>query len=78
MQLPRYALSIVIRQVRLRLGRATPYEAVVPRLWLLVESSNIRGKLEALIATRFMTDAQPVINTDTRALIDRLYPSRNE
>jgi hypothetical protein len=47
-------------------------------LWLLVESSNIRGKLEALIATRFMTDAQPVINTDTRALIDRLYPSRNE
>ena len=61
-QLPRYVLSIAVWRARLLLGRATRYDVIVPQLWLLVKSSNISGKLEALAATRFMTDAQPVLN----------------
>jgi glycosyltransferase involved in cell wall biosynthesis len=74
--LPRYALSSVVRQVRLATGRATPYEAAVPRLWFWIESSNIRGKLEGLIETRFMTDAEPVLNMESEILIARLFQSR--
>jgi hypothetical protein len=54
-------------------GRATPYEAAVPGLWLLIESSNIRGKIEGLVMTRFMTDAQPILEMDRATLIARLY-----
>jgi GT2 family glycosyltransferase len=76
--LPRYALSAILRQIRLATGRATPYQAAVPKLWLLIESSNIRGKLGALVATRFMTDAQPVLNTEAEVLIARFFPGRKE
>ncbi len=76
--LPRYALSSIIRRVRLATGRATHFQAMAPGLWLLIESSNIRGKLEGLIATRFMTDVQPVLNLDAEVLIPRLYPNRKE
>ncbi len=76
--LPRYALSAILRQVRLATGRATPYQAAVPRLWFLIESSCIRGKLEGLVATRFMTDARPILDTDRADLIDRLYGSRKD
>jgi glycosyltransferase involved in cell wall biosynthesis len=75
--LPRYSLSVMIRQVRRITGRTTPYEAAVPRLWLLIESNNIRGKLEGLIATRFMTDDQAILEMETEVLIDRLYASDN-
>jgi glycosyltransferase involved in cell wall biosynthesis len=71
--LPRYALSVVIRQIRLITGRATPYQALEPRLWFLIESSNIRGKIEGLFATRFMKDAQPILEMDRDELIARLY-----
>ena len=73
--LPRYALSILLRRARLAAGRATPYQAAVPGLWLLIESNNIRGKLEGLVATRFMTDAQPVLDMDAQALIERFFSS---
>jgi glycosyltransferase involved in cell wall biosynthesis len=73
--LPRYALSAMLRQVRLATGRATHYEAAVPQLWFLIESSNIRGKLEGLIATRFMRDAQPALNMEAKFLITRFFPS---
>jgi glycosyltransferase involved in cell wall biosynthesis len=76
--LPRYALSAMLRQVWLSTGRATPYQAAVPKLWFLIESNNIRGKLEGLVATRFMTDAQPALNTEAEVLITRLFPSRKE
>jgi glycosyltransferase involved in cell wall biosynthesis len=76
--LPRYALSAVLRQARLRAGRATPYQAVVPGLWFLIESNNIRGKIEGLIATRFMTDARPALNMRAEDLIARFFPSRRE
>jgi cellulose synthase/poly-beta-1,6-N-acetylglucosamine synthase-like glycosyltransferase len=74
--LPRYALSMAVRQVRLTTGRATPYEAAVPRLWFLIESNNIRGKIEGLIMTRFMRDAQPILEMDRATLIERLYGGR--
>jgi glycosyltransferase involved in cell wall biosynthesis len=76
--LPRYTLSAVLRQVRLRAGRATPYQAALPGLWLLIESNSIRGKVEGLIATRFMTDARPALNTRAEDLIARFFPSRRE
>jgi glycosyltransferase involved in cell wall biosynthesis len=73
--LPRYALSAVLRQDRLATGRATPYQAAVPTLWFLIESSNILGKLEGLVATRFMSDAQPVLNIEAEVLISRFFPN---
>jgi glycosyltransferase involved in cell wall biosynthesis len=76
--LPRYALSAILRRIRLAAGRITPYQAAVPGLWMLIESSNIRGKLEGLVATRFMTDAQLALNTEAEVLIARLFPSQKE
>jgi len=73
--LPRYALSAGLRQFRLATGRTTRYEAAVPLLWLLIESNNLQGKLEGLIATRLMTDAQPALHTKAEVLISRLFPS---
>lgn len=71
--LPRYALSAVIRQARLATGRATPYQAAVPQLWLLIEGNCVRGKLEALVATRFMRDAQRALEMERATLIERFY-----
>ena len=76
--LPRYALSALLRRVRLLTGRATPYQAAVPKLWLLIESSNIRGKLEGLVATRLMTDIRPVLNMEAKTMITRLFSSQKE
>jgi cellulose synthase/poly-beta-1,6-N-acetylglucosamine synthase-like glycosyltransferase len=76
--LPRYALSAILQQVRAAAGRTTPYQAAAPGLWFLIESSNVRGKLEALIATRFMRDAQPALNIDAQALIGRFFPSHKD
>ena len=44
--LPRYVASGMLRRVRLARGRIDTYEANVPWLWFLAESSNIRGKIE--------------------------------
>ena len=76
--LPRYAVSAMIRQARRAAGRATRYEVAVPGLWLLIESSNIRGKLEGLLTTRFMTDARPALNMKAETLIARFFPSCKE
>jgi glycosyltransferase involved in cell wall biosynthesis len=74
--LPRYVLSATLRQVRLVTGRATPFQAAVPRLWFLIEGSNIIGKIEGLVATRLMTDAQPVLEMEADDLIRRFFPNR--
>jgi hypothetical protein len=74
--LPRYTLSATLRQVRLVTGQATPFQAVVPRLWLLIEGSNIIGKLEGLVVTRLMTDAQLVLEVEADGLVRRFYPDR--
>ena len=71
--LPRYLASAVIREIRYRLGRSPAYEAASPRLWFLIESSNLRGKCEAIVATRLMTDVGPILTMDRATLIDRLY-----
>jgi glycosyltransferase involved in cell wall biosynthesis len=76
--LPRYTLSIMLRQVLLTAGRSDLYQAAVPQLWFLIESSNIRGKVEGLIATRFMTDARSALNIESEVLITRLFPSQKE
>lgn len=76
--LPRYALSAMIRQARLATGRTTPYQAAVPQLWLLIEANCVRGKLEALVATRFMTDARPALEMERATLIERFYGNSRE
>lgn len=53
--LPRYGASILIRRVRRLRGRASEYDALVPVLNLLIEGSNLLGKIDALYATRLMT-----------------------
>ncbi|MEA4907336.1 MAG: glycosyltransferase [Anaerolineaceae bacterium] len=71
--LPRYLVSIVLNQARFRLGLVSPYQAMLPRLWMLVESQNILGKLEGLYQTRGMTTAQPALNLNTDRQIIRLF-----
>jgi glycosyltransferase involved in cell wall biosynthesis len=72
-----YALSTIIRQGKYMFGKATPYEVMEPRLWFLIESSNILGKLEAIVTTRGMTDARRVMNLEVDKLIPRLYGEGN-
>ncbi len=72
--LPRYLASGVLRGIRLARGRITAYEATIPWLWLLAESSNIRGKLEGLVATRFMTDTRPALSMKADMFIERMFP----
>lgn len=71
--LPRYAASAVLYRLRLAAGRITPDVAAIPGLCWLVESSNIRGKLMGLAATRFMGDARPALNLEPAALIARFF-----
>ena len=76
MVLPRYVASGLLRRIRLVRGRVTPYEATTPWLWFLAESSNIQGKIEGLLATRFMTDATPALHIKPDIFIARMFPSR--
>jgi hypothetical protein len=74
--LPRYIASGILRWTRYARGRITPYEATVPWLWLLAESSNLQGKIEGLIATRLMTDTRPALNMEAKRFIQRMFPGR--
>lgn len=71
--LPRYTLSALVRAARLATGRTSRAEAMLPLLWLLVESSSIRGKLDGLLASRLMTDARAAVRGDADALTNRLF-----
>jgi glycosyltransferase involved in cell wall biosynthesis len=71
--LPRYILSGIKRSILFRLGRIDSYQASVPWLWYLVERRNIRGKIEAMIATSWMTGTQKVRNQDVDTLIATFY-----
>ena len=74
--LPRYLLSMVYRTFLLALGKKSLSEAAEPYLWFLIESNNIRGKLEALRATRFMTDGRSVFQEKRDEFINRFYGQR--
>ena len=74
--LPRYILSMVYRTLLLVLGKRSLPEAAEPYLWFLIESNNILGKLEALRATRFMTDDSSVFQKKRDAFIKRFYGHR--
>ncbi len=76
--LPRYAASVAVRKLRHLTGRATTYQAETPKLWLLAESSNLQGKMEGLLATRFMTDAQHALGRDPQQLIGKFYQTKKE
>lgn len=74
--LPRYAASLVLRSARRAVGRETDYGVLEPRLCMLVEFSNIVGKLEAIKATRMMRTATPILNTKPEVLVRRLFPEK--
>ena len=75
--LARYTVSVLIRRIRYLRGRATAYEAALPRLLLLIEFSNIRGKVEALIASRLMTQPERLLKNESEPnQIDRFYQTQ--
>ena len=71
--LPHYSLSMVLRYYRLKLKRITAYEAIIPRIFLMIEANNILGKIEALIVTRLMTNAHPFSPKKIDGYIGRYY-----
>lgn len=77
-RLPLYIAAAGIRRLRLARQEITPYEATVPILALLRESSNIVGKLEGLVATRFMADGKHALNLEADRMIGRLFSPRKE
>lgn len=72
-KLSNYLLSMAVRRVRYLRGRASPYDLALPRLRLLVERNNLRGKLDAMWDTRLMTDPGPAFKRDPRSSIARFY-----
>ncbi len=76
--LPRYMASAVLRRIRFYMGKASRYEAAYPLIWLNIESSNLRGKLEGLVATRFMTDGRSFMQIGRDNLMERFYQNRRE
>jgi glycosyltransferase involved in cell wall biosynthesis len=71
--MPRYALSGACRWLGMALRRTDRYAAARPLLLLLVEASNVFGKLEALAATRIMRDAAGALALDPEVLVRRFY-----
>jgi len=77
-RLPIYLGAAAMRRLRLARGKITPYEAEVPFLAFLRESSNIRGKVEGLLATRLMIDASPALSLEAGRMIGRLFSPQKE
>ncbi|MBZ0278919.1 MAG: glycosyltransferase, partial [Anaerolineae bacterium] len=71
--LPRYTLSIIIRRIRLMRGKIGQQQAALPYLLLLIESNNLRGKLEGLAATRLMTSTKRFFRGQYQGYFDRYY-----
>lgn len=71
--LPRYMASALVRRLRQAAGRETEYGALVPLLWLLIEASNLRGKLEALWATGWMSQTEALMAEDRSLYLQRYY-----
>jgi len=76
--LPRYFASMILRRMRYVLGRADQYQLLEPRLCLMIESKNLIGKVEGLIATRWMTDAEHAQGIRGEDLIKRYFPKSKE
>jgi glycosyltransferase involved in cell wall biosynthesis len=73
LRLPVYTAAILTRRVRLARGQISGMEAGYPRLSLLIEYNNIVGKLEAILATRLMTDARPALQKNADDQISKFY-----
>lgn len=71
--LPKYILSAMKRSILYRQGRIDSYQASIPGLWYLIERRNIRGKIEGMLATNWMTGYQKVQNQDIDATIATFY-----
>jgi glycosyltransferase involved in cell wall biosynthesis len=74
--LPRYVVSAIVRHARFAFGRESEYRRLEPLLCLVAETANLRGKVEALIATRFMRDAERALRIPADALVRRLFPQK--
>ncbi|MCB9450366.1 MAG: glycosyltransferase [Anaerolineaceae bacterium] len=71
--IPRYGLSIIIRRIRMMRGQIEQQQAALPYLLLLIESNNLRGKLDGLVATRLMTSTKRFFRSQYRSYFDRYY-----
>lgn len=60
--LPKYLAAAVVRGWRLFRGRITPYDALRPLYSFMIETSNIIGKLDAIVQTHFMRDADRILS----------------
>lgn len=75
---PRYALSAVVRLLRYAFGDKHVYRRMEPLLCLVAELSNLRGKGEALAATRLMRDGDAALRIPSVVLLDRLFRKTTE
>lgn len=71
--LPRYIVSGVIRYWMFVRGRISSEQAAMPFLWLLIESHNVRGKLDAMFVTRLMTSTAFLFKSRPESYINRYY-----
>ncbi len=71
--LPRYVVSLAVRRVRHMRGTASATEALHPWLCLLIESSNVLGKLQALAVTRGMRRINAPSQQEAARYIQHFY-----
>jgi len=71
--LPRYCVSMVVRRIRFARGLINHQEMVKPYYMLLIEVSNIHGKLEGLWATHLMKNTDRIMGQKIEKYIGRFY-----
>jgi cellulose synthase/poly-beta-1,6-N-acetylglucosamine synthase-like glycosyltransferase len=76
--LPHYVISGVFRSVKRMLGEASVDQQLEPAFSLIIETNNLFGKLEGLLATRWMSDSERVLHMEGDKLIDRYFPVMKE
>jgi GT2 family glycosyltransferase len=73
-----YAHAFLIQRIQAFFNRIGAEEDRSPALWLLIEGSNIVGKIEGLIATRGMRDVSPVYRLGAEKIIGRYFQIQKE
>jgi glycosyltransferase involved in cell wall biosynthesis len=71
----RYVGSAAVRSAGFVLGRRSKDDVLWPLLLLAVEGSNLEGKAEAILATRFLRDPERALQRDSASLIRRMFHS---
>ncbi len=74
----RYLISMAVWRIRYYRGKATDFDLARPHLMFLVELSNVRGKIDALIASRLMTVPKRLLRneSDVTYNLDRFFQTK--